>query len=100
LEHSICIYSADERDQSIQLHSSVESRLKNREEELAQLRVRLEQQDINADEYKKQLDEKDAINKRVSKELESQKNSFTMCNTELVSYNLVVSWKAILELLC
>lgn len=76
--------SNDEKDQSIQLRLSVEGRLKSTEEELAQLRVRLEQQDINADDTKKSLQEKDHEIKTLKKDLDNSKSSAKLCSTELV----------------
>jgi len=63
----------------------VEGRLKSTEEELAQLRVRLEQQDINADDTRKSLKEKDGEIKTFKKDLENSKSAAKLCTTELVS---------------
>ncbi|XP_059487860.1 Golgi membrane protein 1-like isoform X2 [Neocloeon triangulifer] len=79
----------EERDQSIQLRLSVEGRLKSTEEELAQLRVRLEQQDVNADDTRKSLQEKDVEIKTLQNDAEGAKSAAKLCKTELESLKKV-----------
>ncbi|XP_065348806.1 Golgi membrane protein 1-like isoform X1 [Cloeon dipterum] len=79
----------NDKDQSMQLRLSVEGRLKSTEEELAQLRVRLEQQDINADDTRKSLQDKDAEIGTLKTAAEAAKNAAKLCTTELESLKKV-----------
>jgi len=62
----------------------VEGRVKVLEEELAQVRVNLDQQRTDNDEMKKQMEAKDDKLREMKKEQDSTQKSASSCKTELV----------------
>jgi len=62
----------------------VEGRVKVLEEELAQVRVNLEQQRTDNDEMKKHLEAKDDKLREMKKEQDNTQKSASSCKTELV----------------
>nr|CAD7590235.1 unnamed protein product [Timema genevievae] len=62
-----------------------EGRIKNMDEEMTQLRVRLEQQRTDNDETKRQLTDKESEIKNANKERDGIQESLVACNTELES---------------
>jgi uncharacterized membrane protein len=62
----------------------VEGKVKVLEEELAQVRVNLEQQRTDNDEMKKHLEAKDDKLKEMKKEQDNTQKSASSCKTELV----------------
>ncbi|XP_069673394.1 protein GOLM2-like isoform X1 [Periplaneta americana] len=77
--------SSEEQDLCVHQRLSVEGRVKTLEEEMAQLRVRLEQQRAENDDMKKVLETRDDELKEFKKEHDKEHKSATLCNTELDS---------------
>jgi hypothetical protein len=68
----------------------VEGRVKVLEDEMAQVRVNLEQQRTDNDEMKKTLETKDNELKEMRKQQDSDHKSANLCRTELVCLNFNV----------
>nr|CAD7266472.1 unnamed protein product [Timema shepardi]CAD7572552.1 unnamed protein product [Timema californicum] len=77
--------SSEEQDLCVHQRLSIEGRIKNMDEEMTQLRVRLEQQRTDNDETKRQLTDKESEIKNTNKERDGIQESLVACNTELES---------------
>ncbi|GFG35205.1 hypothetical protein Cfor_01309 [Coptotermes formosanus] len=77
--------SSDEQDLCVHQRLSAEGRVKVLEEEMAQVRVNLEQQRTDNDEMKKHMDTKDEKLREMKKEQDNIHKSASICKTELES---------------
>jgi len=78
------ICSSEEQDLCVHQRLSVEGRVKGLEEEVAQMKVNLEQQRNDNDVMKKTLETKDEGLKEMRKEKEKDYKAANLCKTELV----------------
>ncbi|XP_066996873.1 protein GOLM2 isoform X2 [Anabrus simplex] len=77
--------SSEEQERCARQRSVFENQIKSSEEESAQLRVKLDQQRLDNEEYKKQLIAKDDEIKSALKSKDDCESSVTRCTTELES---------------
>lgn len=77
--------SSEEQDLCVHQRLSVEGRVKVVEEEMAQVRVNLDQQRTDNDEMKKNLETKDDKLREMKKEQDNIHKSASLCKTELES---------------
>ncbi|XP_071448428.1 myosin heavy chain, clone 203-like isoform X3 [Hetaerina americana] len=77
--------SSDQRDECLQLRMILNNRLKNAEDELAQVKVRLEKMKIEMNNIKTQESQKDEELKTQMKSAGDAQNAAAMCGSELES---------------
>ncbi|KAG8228452.1 hypothetical protein J437_LFUL009103 [Ladona fulva] len=82
-------FSSDQREQCLQLRMVLDNRLKNTEEELAQVRVRLEKMKIEINKMKAEESRKDDELKSIQKNSEDFQNTASLCTSELESLKKV-----------
>ncbi|XP_046398383.1 uncharacterized protein LOC124165125 isoform X2 [Ischnura elegans] len=77
--------SSDQREQCLQLRMVLDNRLKNTEDELAQVKVRLEKMKVEVNNMKTQESQKDVELKTQMKNAGDAQNAAAMCGSELES---------------
>jgi chromosome segregation ATPase len=78
------VFSSEEQELCVHQRLSAEGRVKILEEEIAQVRVNLEQQRTDNDEMKKTMETKDEELREVKKQQDNSQKSANICKTELV----------------